>query len=120
MNAEILADLLEMEDITSERAENGEIALKMFSEKPINHYDAILMDLRMPVMDGLEATRKIRSLNRPDAVMVPIIALTANASQADSRNVMEAGMNYHLSKPVDSDLLLEALTRFVPRMGKSV
>ena len=120
LNAEILADLLEMEDITSERAENGEIALKMFSEKPINHYDAILMDLRMPVMDGLEATRKIRSLNRPDAVMVPIIALTANASQADSRNVMEAGMNYHLSKPVDSDLLLEALTRFVPRMGKSV
>ena len=120
LNAEILSDLLEMEDITSERAENGEIALKMFNEHAVNYYDAILMDLRMPVMDGLEATQKIRSLNRPDAVTIPIIALTANVSQSDSRNIMEAGMNYHLPKPIDSNLLMETLTRFVPRMKESV
>lgn len=114
LNAEILADLLEMEDFSSERAENGEIAVNMFKDNPPNYYDAILMDLRMPVMDGLNAARNIRALDRPDASSIPIIALTANASFDDRQNVIEAGMNSHLSKPIDSDLLFETLKKLIP------
>ena len=113
INAEILADLLDMNDIASERAENGEIALKMFTENPENYYRAILMDLRMPVMDGLEATRRIRALDRPDAAVIPIIAVTANASDNDKRDSLEAGMNCHLSKPVDVDLLFKTLNEYI-------
>lgn len=109
MNAEIMADLLEMEGMTSDWAENGRIAVEVFSEKPENTYDAILMDLRMPVMDGLEAARTIRSLDRADAKTVPILALTANAFEEDIRNSLEAGMNEHLAKPVDTDLLFNSL-----------
>lgn len=114
LNAEILSDLLEMEDFSSERAENGEIAVNMFKDSPQNYYDAILMDLRMPVMDGLDAARNIRALGRPDASSVPIIALTANASFDDRQNVIDAGMNSHLSKPIDSDLLFETLKKLIP------
>ena len=109
MNAEIVADLLEIEGMTSDWAENGKIAVDMFSEKPEHTYDAILMDLRMPVMDGLEAARTIRSLERADAKTVPILALTANAFEEDVRNSLEAGMNEHLAKPVDTELLFKSL-----------
>ena len=109
MNAEIVADLLEMEGMTSDWAENGQIAVDMFSKKPEYTYDAILMDLRMPVMDGLEAARTIRSLDKADAGTVPILALTANAFEEDVRNSLEAGMNEHLAKPVDTDLLCKSL-----------
>ena len=109
MNAEIVADLLDMEGMTSDWAENGKAAVDMFSEKPEYSYDAILMDLRMPVMDGLEAARTIRSMDRPDAKTVPILALTANAFEEDIRNSLEAGMNEHLAKPVDTDLLFKSL-----------
>ena len=113
LNAEIVADLLEMEEISSERADNGETAVKMFSSSPLNYYDAILMDLRMPVMNGLDSARNIRALNRPDAAAVPIIALTANASYDDRQNVIAAGMDGHLSKPVDPDLLFETLRKLI-------
>ena len=113
LNAEIVADLLEMEEISSERAENGETAVKMFSSSPLNYYDAILMDLRMPVMNGLDSARNIRALDRPDAAAVPIIALTANASYDDRQNVIDAGMDGHLSKPVDPDLLFEMLRKLI-------
>ena len=123
INAEILMSLLEMEEIRSERAENGQVAVDMFSEHPENgqvavdmfsehpagYYDAILMDVRMPVMDGLEATRTIRSLNRPDAKSIPIIAMTANAFDEDVRQSLQAGMNAHLSKPVEPERLYETL-----------
>ena len=109
LNAEIVADLLDMEDMTSDWAENGRIAVEMFSEKPPYTYDAILMDLRMPVMDGLDSARTIRSLDRPDAKTVPILALTANAFEEDVRSSLEAGMNEHLSKPVDAELLFKSL-----------
>jgi CheY-like chemotaxis protein len=109
MNAEIVADLLEMEGMTSDWAQNGRIGVDMFSEKPPHTYDAILMDLRMPVMDGLEAARTIRSLDRADAKTVPIVALTANAFEEDVRNSLDAGMNEHLAKPVDADMLFNSL-----------
>ena len=115
LNAEILMDLLEMEDIRSEHAENGQIAVDMFSEHPAGTYDAILMDVRMPVMDGLEATRAIRALDRPDAMTIPIIAMTANAFEEDVKQSLQAGMNAHLSKPVEPDRLYETLGRMIQK-----
>ena len=104
-NAEIVIDLLELEGAICEHAENGKIALDKFAASESNYYDCILMDLRMPVMDGLSATRAIRGLEREDAKRVPIIALTANAFESDVRESLSAGMDAHLSKPADSDKL---------------
>ena len=112
-NAEIVADLLELEYITSERAENGQKAADMIMGKPENYYDAILMDLRMPVMDGLEATRKIRSLDRKDCKEIPIIALSANAHENDIENSLKAGMEAHLVKPIDVDKLYSTLNEYM-------
>ena len=113
LNAELLEDLLALENVTCERAENGRKAVDTFSQAPPGHFDAILMDLRMPVMGGLEATRAIRALPRDDARTVPIIALTANAFEKDVRQSLEAGMNAHLSKPVDTDQLYKTLRTLV-------
>ncbi len=112
MNAEILADLLDLEDMSCEWAENGQRAVELFAQCETGHFDAILMDMRMPVMDGLAATREIRRLHRPDAATVPIIALSANAFEEDVRQCLEVGMNAHLSKPVDIELLKEALLKY--------
>ena len=109
MNAEVLADLLELEDMSSEWAQDGQKAVEMFSHSEEGHFDAILMDMRMPVMDGLSATREIRKLSRPDAASIPIIALSANAFEEDVKQCLQAGMNAHLSKPVDIDLLKKQL-----------
>ena len=115
INAEILIALLEMRQIRSERAKNGQIAVQMFSEHLAGYYDAILMDIRMPVMDGLEATRTIRSMNRPDAKSIPVIAMTANAFEEDVQQSLQAGMNAHLSKPVEPERLYETLNRMIQR-----
>ena len=109
LNAEILSDLLELEDISSEWAENGRRAVEVFAKSDPGRFDAILMDMRMPVMDGLTATQEIRKLDRPDAATIPIIALTANAFVEDVQQCLQAGMNAHLSKPVDIDKLKETL-----------
>ncbi len=111
INAEILIDLLDMEGITAEHAENGQIAVDIFVSHPENHFDAILMDIRMPVMDGLTATKTIRGLERPDAKTIPIIALTANAFDEDVQRSLQAGMSAHLSKPVEPDKLYEMLEK---------
>ena len=112
-NAEIVMDLLELEDVETEHAENGQIAVDMFEKAPEGYYDAILMDLRMPVMDGLEATRRIRALDRPDAKSAPIIALSANAFESDLKATKAAGMNAHLAKPADSNELYSALRQWI-------
>ncbi len=112
-NAEIVADLLELEGVESDRAENGQVAVEMMAKSPLNYYDAVLMDLRMPVMDGLEATRQIRKLDRPDAQTVPIIALTANAFENDVHQSLGAGMNAHLAKPADADMLYATLRHVI-------
>ena len=113
LNAEVLSDLLEMEGVTSEWAENGQRAVDLFSRSEANHFGAILMDMRMPVMDGLNATKEIRKLDRPDAASVPIIALTANAFEEDVKQCLQAGMNAHLSKPVDIDQLKRVLGKML-------
>ena len=116
LNAEILADLLEIEGAETERAENGQIAVEQFSSHPVNYYDAILMDLRMPVMDGMDATRAIRALDRPDAKTIPIVAQTANAYEEDLQHSLEAGMNEHLSKPLDAERLYDTLRRLIGKL----
>ena len=113
INAEILADLLELAEMESEHAENGRAAVEMFAQSAPGYYDAILMDVRMPVMDGLEATRTLRKLSRPDAQTIPIIAMTANAFDEDVQRSLQAGMNAHLSKPVDLERLKETLRELI-------
>jgi signal transduction histidine kinase/CheY-like chemotaxis protein len=112
-NAEILADLLELEDIIPTRAINGENAVDLFKKSEEGFFDAILMDIRMPVMDGLEATRVIRALARSDAKTVPIIAMTANVFDEDIERSLESGMNAHLFKPIDPERMYEKLAEFI-------
>ncbi|MEE3398304.1 MAG: response regulator, partial [Eubacterium sp.] len=120
-NAEILADILELEEVISARARNGEEAVQMFSKSEKGFYSAILMDVRMPVMDGLDATKTIRALVHPDAKTIPIIAMTANVFDEDVERSLEAGMDAHLFKPVEPDVLYETMTRLiVERTSKEV
>ncbi len=109
INAEIMIAVLETREIKTEHAENGKIAVEMFEGHEAGYYDAILMDMRMPVMDGLEAAKKIRAMEREDAKTIPIIALTANAFDEDVQRSMQAGLNAHLSKPVEPEHLFEEL-----------
>ena len=113
INSDILKMVLQMRNINSEVAVNGRIALEMFSSHPEGYYAAILMDMRMPEMDGLEATRRIRSLERPDAKTIPIIALTANAFDDDVQRSLQAGLNAHLTKPVKPEALFSTLEELV-------
>jgi CheY-like chemotaxis protein/two-component sensor histidine kinase len=113
MNAEIIMDVLEMEEIESDHAENGKIAVEMFENSEPGTYAAILMDIRMPIMDGLEAAATIRSLERADAKVTPIIALTANAFDEDVQRSLQVGMNAHLSKPVEPEHLYQTLGELI-------
>lgn len=113
VNAEILLMLLEMQEMEGEHAENGKIAVEMFEQSAPGYYDAVLMDIRMPVMDGLEATAAIRALERSDAKKIPIIAVTANAFDEDVQRSLRAGLNAHLSKPVDAEQLYRTLQELI-------
>ena len=113
VNAEIVKMVLTMREIEVVLAENGLAAVKLFESHESGYYDAILMDMRMPEMDGLEATRVIRSLQRDDAKTIPIIALTANAFDEDVQRSMQAGLNAHLSKPVEPEALFETLENLI-------
>ena len=113
INAEIMMDILSIEEAEVDHAENGRRALEMFSASPVGAYSAILMDVRMPEMDGLEAAAAIRALDRPDARTIPIIALTANAFDEDVQSSLQAGMNAHLTKPVESDSLFQTLGELI-------
>ena len=115
INAEIMMDVLSMEEIEADHAENGRIAVEMFSASTPGSYSAILMDIRMPEMDGLEAAAAIRALDRPDAKKIPIIALTANAFDEDVQRSLQAGMNAHLSKPVEPDHLYRTLEDLIEK-----
>ncbi len=109
INAEIMTMVLSMREIDVDLAENGRIAVDKFTGHPAGTYDAILMDMRMPEMDGLTATKTIRSSGREDAKTIPIIALTANAFDEDVQRSLQSGLNAHLSKPVEPDVLFDTL-----------
>ena len=109
LNTEVAKLILEKAGCVVDTAENGRAALEAFEASAVGAVDAILMDVRMPVMDGLAATRAIRALDRPDAACVPIIAVTADAFSEERKRTIEAGMNYHLSKPIEPERLYEAL-----------
>ena len=113
VNAEIMIMVLSMREIQVDLAENGRIAVEKFEENEEGYYDAVLMDMRMPEMDGLEATRRIRAMNRLDAKNIPIIALTANAFDEDVQLSMQAGLNAHLSKPIEPEALFKTLEELI-------
>ena len=113
VNAEIMVMVLSMREIEVDVAVNGRIAVEMFASHPEGYYDAILMDMRMPEMDGLEATKAIRAMGRSDARTIPIIALTANAFDEDVQRSMQAGLDAHLSKPVEPEALFRTLEELI-------
>lgn len=113
VNAEIMMMVLSMHGMIVEHAPNGQDAVNTFANSPPNHFDAVLMDIRMPIMDGLKATESIRALDRPDAKTVPIIAMTANAFDEDVQRSLQAGMNAHLSKPVEPEHLFKTLQELI-------
>ena len=117
INAEILSELLNIEGVSCEIVENGKIAAERFADSEEGKFDAILMDVQMPVMNGYEATRAIRALKRDDAVQIPIIAMTANAFAEDVKEALNAGMNAHVAKPIDMKLLKKTLYQWIQRKG---
>ncbi|GHV52528.1 hypothetical protein FACS1894216_08820 [Synergistales bacterium] len=117
MNREIVIDLLEPTMLKIDCAVNGAEAVKMFAEAP-EKYDIIFMDVQMPEMDGYEATRRIRAMNAPRAEAIPIIAMTANAFREDIENALSAGMNEHMAKPVDIQILLAKLRKYLENKGQ--
>ena len=111
VNMEIAKMILKQAGFTVETAENGQIGLDMVKASPDGYYDAVLMDIQMPVMDGLTAARSIRSLENPVHASIPILAITANAFKEDEEKAKEAGMQAHIAKPIDVDKLLGTLAR---------
>ena len=112
INMEIARTLLEFRNASVDVACNGQQAVEMFRSSPPNHDDAVLMDVRMPVMDGIAATQAIRGLNRADAATVPILAMTANAFAEDIEQSRKAGMNEHLAKPIEPETLYARLASY--------
>lgn len=115
INAEILAELLELEGAFCEITANGQLAVERFRRSAQGEFDAILMDVQMPVMNGHEAARAIRALDREDAGHIPIIAMTANAFAEDEKAALDAGMDAHVPKPLNMELLKKAIGQFSKR-----
>lgn len=115
INREIAVDFIQDMGAEAECAKNGQEAVDFFIEKGEGYYDLIFMDIQMPVMGGYEATREIRKLNRPDAASIPIIAISANAYAQDIHASREAGMNEHMTKPLEMDRLMECMGRWLRR-----
>ena len=113
INIEVAQMLLERVGCKVEIARDGQEAVECFAHSSQNHFEAILMDVRMPVLDGIEATKQIRALDRTDALDVPIIAMTADAFEEEQKKTIEAGMNYHLSKPINPELLYGVLSKYL-------
>ncbi len=113
LNAEIATEILSMTGLKVEHAENGQQAVDMFAASEPGYYDLVFMDIQMPIMNGNEAARAIRALSRRDAKGIPIIAMTANAFSDDIQAALAAGMNEHVSKPLDLKQLMNALRRWI-------
>ena len=115
LNMEITQFLLDKHGIFSTGVSNGQQAVDAFAAAPMGTFDMILMDVMMPVMNGLEATRRIRAMDRPDAATIPIVAMSANAFADDVQRSLDAGMNEHLTKPIDENRLLATLHHLLHR-----
>jgi CheY-like chemotaxis protein len=113
INAQIMKQILKVKEVEAEHAKNGKMVVDLFRDHPEGYYDVILMDIRMPEMDGLEAARRIREMDRWDAKEIPIIALTANAFDEDVQRSLQVGMNAHLSKPVEPDHLYQIMEELI-------
>lgn len=113
LNAEIARTLLSDQGAKVTLVSDGKQAVDLFREKPEGTFDAILMDIMMPVMDGITATKEIREMERPDAKTIPIIAMTANAFKEDEENCLAAGMNAHLAKPLDMEKVKQTICEMV-------
>ena len=109
LNAEILTEVLRSEGATCDVAENGQIAVRMFVTSQIGTYDAVLMDIMMPVLNGYDANKRIRSSGHPEARTIPAIAMTANAFVRDVQDALDAGMNAHIAKPINLETLKNTL-----------
>ena len=114
LNWEIAEDILSEAGFELERAENGQICVDMFQKSELGYYDIILMDIRMPVMNGYDAAKTIRALQRKD-INLPIIAMTADAFSDDIQRALESGMNEHVSKPIDVDRLIQILAKYLKK-----
>ncbi len=115
INAEILEEILKIEGVSCEIVENGRLALERFENAAEGEFDAVLMDVQMPVMNGYDATKAIRTLMRKDAAEIPIIAMTANAFAEDEKAALDAGMNAHIPKPIDIDMLRKIISQYTKR-----
>ena len=115
LNSEIITELLHAEGATCDLAENGQLAVEKFIASPVHTYDAVLMDVMMPIMNGYEACKAIRASNHPEALTIPIVAMTANAFVKDVQDALDAGMNAHVAKPVNMDTLKNTLASCIKR-----
>ena len=115
INMEIASLMLTHAGFEIEKAENGQIAVEKVAGSEPGYYDAVLMDVQMPVMDGYTAARAIRSLDRPELAGIPIIAMTANAFREDILAAEEAGMNGHIAKPLDADKMIAVIRETLKR-----
>ena len=115
INAMIVKGLLEKQGMTVDIAENGQQGVEMFGKSAQGEYSAVLMDINMPVMNGLDAAKAIRALDRPDANSVPMIAMTADENEQDVNNALDAGMNGFTVKPVQPQALFDLLARLLER-----
>lgn len=113
LNREIAAAILSEMDVCVEEAENGKVAVEMVRSSASGYYKMVLMDIQMPVMDGYEATRLIRKMDRPDTGVIPIIAVSANAFEEDMMKSRDAGMNEHIAKPFNRDKLEEVISKYL-------
>ena len=117
LNREIIIELLKAKGMRVDTAENGQKGLELFSKEPPGTYQAILMDIRMPVMDGYTATACIRALENAYAKTIPILALSADAYEESIRKSLACGMTAHLAKPIEPDKLFAALVKYIVSVG---
>ena len=113
LNREIAEVILSEAGFVIDSAPDGTDAVSMVEKSPEGYYDAVLMDVQMPVMNGYEATKAIRALHRKDVKSLPIIAMTANAMEEDKETALKSGMNAHIAKPLDIELLMGTLSQFI-------
>lgn len=109
LNSEIACEILSEAGFIMEEAEDGSVALRLLQEKGAGYYSLVLMDVQMPIMDGYTATKAIRAFEDKALADIPIIAMTANAFEEDKKKALEAGMNAHVAKPINVEMLLDTL-----------